>query len=64
MKIKQVKLIYSDECTNTFYGFQGCVNEWLKNLYLDSSISDVAIEHYSKDFIVIGYLKDMNERDY
>ena len=63
MKIKQVKLLYSDECTNTFYSFQAFVNDTLAKLSSDEDVSDITIEHYSKDFIVIGYLLEVNKEN-
>lgn len=61
MKIKQVKLLYSEECTNTFFSFQAYVNETLAKLSSNKDVSDIKIEHYSKDFIVIGYLLEVQE---
>ena len=63
MKIKQVKLLYSEECTNTFFTFQALVNEILAKLSSDEDVSDIKIEHYSKDFIAIGYLLEVNKED-
>ena len=63
MRIKQVKLLYSEECTNTFFSFQAYVNETLAKLSSDEGVSDIKIEHYSKDFIVIGYLLEVKKED-
>lgn len=61
MKIKQIKLCYQDECTNTFYSFETYINQILTTLSLEEGVSDIKIEHYSKDFIVIGYYKEVKE---
>ena len=63
MKVKQVKLLYQEECTNTFYSFQAFINETLLRLSFDKGVSDVVIEHYSPDFIVIGYYLEVKKED-
>ena len=63
MKIKQIRILDAAEHTNTFYSFQTLVNQALKNLSEDVSVSDVNIEYAAPSCIVISYYFEIDEKE-
>ena len=61
MKIRQVLILYSSDCENTFYDFQAYINNNLAAFYKDEKKSDIKIEYASAYCVMISYLIDVPE---